>query len=254
MYINSHSRFPYSLGGDPHPLWSYEPDTWYQDPHEVYRMTLDPGSDLYNALCTPRNPVVGLPTTTLSAGVGTAIFDIASFGAPFCTGSNTKCDSGTLLEGNSLEKECGSGDDATSCTIDGCVDGSVDGSELLRATTPPSSYSPQRFLTESVKQIIVESVGSNDLRGGTPVKIKATVISGENGFLRDRVDFYYAEDASNPDWIFITTVTPVRGEHIVALPRQTSFATEIRYTLPKCSAAAGCKQVSFCIDEYPVIL
>ena len=86
------------------------------------------------------------------------------------------------------------------------------------------------------------------------MKIKATVISGENGFLRDRVDFYYAEDASNPHWIYITTVTPVRGEHIVALPRQTSFATEIRYTLPKCSATAGCKQVSFSIEEYLVIL
>lgn len=253
MYIDSHSRFPYSLGGDPHPLWSYEPDSWYQDPHEVYRMTLDPGSDLYNALCTPRNPVVGLPPTTLSAGEGNANFDITSFGAPFCTGSNTKCDSGTWLEGNSLEKECGSGDDATSCTIDGCVDGSVDGSEIVKSSG--ASFDPQRFLTESVKQIIVESVGSNDLRGGTPVKIKATVISGEShGDPRGRVDFYYAEDASNPDWIYITTVTPVRGEHIVALPRQTSFATEIRYTLPKCSAAAGCKQVSFCIDEYLVIL
>jgi hypothetical protein len=166
-------------------------------------MTLDPGSDLYNALCTPRNPVVGLPPTTLSAGEGNANFDITSFGAPFCTGSNTKCDSGTWLEGNSLEKECGSGDDATSCTIDGCIDGSVDDSELLK--TSGASFNPQRFLTESVKKIVVESVAGNDLRGGTPVKIKATVISGENGFFRDRVDFYYAEDASNPDWIFITT-------------------------------------------------
>ena len=191
------------LGSDPNPLWHYEPPSWYQDPHEVYRMTLDSGSALYNALCTPKDPAVGLPATTLLAGDGTANFNITLFGAPFCTGSNTKCDSGTLLEGNSELEECGSGDDTTSCTIDGCIDGSVDGSELFRSNGV--SHNPQRFLTESVKQIVIESVGGDDLRGGTPVKIEATVISGENGFFRDRVDFYYAEDASNPDWIFITT-------------------------------------------------
>jgi len=225
------------LGGDPKPLWYYEPNSWYtkegvnqwQEGKDIRRLTLDPNSALYTKLCSPKNPAD--PVDTLADnGSGEASYD-SSWGAPACTGQSNRCDSLTLLEDNirvgSTDplKECGSGNDETSCTIDGCVDGATDNANGV---------------TESVKKIVVESVSGNDLRGGEEVKILATVVSNKQ---YERVDFYYTEDASNPDWVFITTSIPLIGEEsVVSFPRTTMFATEIRYTLPKCLSSAGCNQ------------
>ena len=215
------------LGGSSRPLWHYEVDEWDQD-KEVRRMTLDSSSDLYNELCKPQNPPPR--ASTLQSGSGTASFNSSLWGAPFCSGSNTQCDSGTLLEGNDGIKECGNNE--TSCTIDNCEDGSIE--------TPAS---------ESVKRIVVESVNTGDpLRGGTLARIRATVIANS---LRDKVDFYFTEDASSvsPQWIFITTVAAqlegTETEQVVSFPRNnTNGEGEIRFTLPKCTLEAGCKQVS----------
>ena len=213
------------LGGSSRPLWHYEVDEWDQD-KEVRRMTLDSSSDLYNELCKPQNPPPR--ASTLQSGSGTASFNSSLWGAPFCSGSNTQCDSGTLLEGNDGIKECGNNE--TSCTIDNCEDGSIE--------TPAS---------ESVKRIVVESVNTGDpLRGGTLARIRATVIANS---LRDKVDFYFTEDVMSPQWIFITTVAAqlegTETEQVVSFPRNnTNGEGEIRFTLPKCTLEAGCKQVS----------
>ena len=80
----------------------------------------------------------------------------------------------------------------------------------------------------------------NDLRGGETVRIEATVI----GYSKtDQYDFYYAADASNPDWVFITKVTGKGGEHIATVPMIDY--PDIRFTLPKCMSEAGCQQVRF---------
>ena len=92
----------------------------------------------------------------------------------------------------------------------------------------------------SVKQIVVESVKGNDLRGGELVKITATVDAHS---IKDQIDFYFTSDAStsNPVWIFITKVAPIVGEQVVSVPFG-SFP-EVRYTLPKCTSSSGCQQV-----------
>jgi hypothetical protein len=81
---------------------------------------------------------------------------------------------------------------------------------------------------------------SNDMRGGDLVKIQATVT---NRYTRDRVDFYYAADATNPQWVFITTAAPTAFYPLrdaeVLLPRTNP---DITFTLPKCLDPAGCKQ------------
>ena len=103
---------------------------------------------------------------------------------------------------------------------------------MLCCTTPTSHFI-----------VIFESVNGTDLRGDTLVNIRATVRSPD---IRSRVDFWYTADASNPDWIHITTVAPVRDTDAleVSLPRMSS--PEIRYTLPKCTSESGCRQVSTC--------
>ena len=202
------------LGGDPRPLWYYEfiGYDWYGD-KEIQRMQLDSSSPLFNKLCKPKNPA--LPTTTLVSGNGMATFD-GTLGAPLCLGSNVTCSSGSLLEGRVDEANSPN-------TIDGCNDGTATGDD-------------------SVESIIVESVSGTDLRGDTLVNIRATVRSPD---IRSRVDFWYTADASNPDWIHITTVAPVvnaTNALEVSLPRTSS--SEIRYTLPKCTSPSGCRQVS----------
>lgn len=213
------------LGGDSRPLWYYEDGDWPQQ-KDLYRMTLESGSALYNKLCKPP-PNQPSRDTTLQTGLGVAFFDSTLWGAPYCSGKNIRCDSGDWLVGNGIIKECGNNE--TSCTIDNCEDGSLPASAV-----------------ESVKKIVVESVNTDSLRGGTLARIKATVITGS---IRDKVDFYYTEDASaaTPEWIFISTVAPIKGtEQVVTLPRVNNFGgAEIRYTLPKCTVASGCKQVSF---------
>jgi hypothetical protein len=178
-------------------------------------MSIHPGSQLYHKLCNPTN--ASLPSSTLLSGTGLAQHD-SSFTAPVCRGSSNICDSGDLLHGRASEVNAPN-------TIDGCSDGQD------KNTT----------YNESVSRIVVRSINGDELRGGNVAKIQATVISRSR---KDRVDFYFASDATSPVWKFITTVTPLETlpprEMEVTLP-YTRFP-DITYTLPKCVAASGCKQ------------
>eukprot|EP00804_Cyclotella_cryptica_P019736 CCRYP_009662-RD/>CCRYP_009662-RD protein AED:0.10 eAED:0.10 QI:0/0.90/0.86/1/0.90/0.86/23/166/2685 len=202
------------LGGSSTPLWHNDHVDWEGNP-EVQRMSLYPGSQLYNKLCNPTN--ASPPSSTLLSGTGVAQYD-ATFTAPFCQGSSNRCDSGTLLLGRASEENAPN-------TIDGCSDGKDNN----------VTYA------DSVSRINVTSINGDDLRGGFDAKIQATVISRSR---KDRVDFYFASDASSPVWQFITTVNPLETvpprEMEVTLP-YTRFP-DITYTLPKCVAASGCKQ------------
>ncbi len=201
-------------GGSSTPLWHNDPVDWEGNP-EVQRMSLHPGSQLYNTLCNPTN--APLPSSTLLSGTGSAVYD-ATFTAPFCQGRGNSCDSSNLLLGRASEVNAPN-------TIDECADGED------KNTT----------YTDSVSRIIVTSINGDELRGGIDAKIQATVISRSR---KDRVDFYFASDASSPVWKFITTVAPLETvpprEMEVTLP-YTRFPN-ITYTLPKCVAASGCKQ------------
>jgi hypothetical protein len=201
-------------GGSTVPLSHTDPLDWDGNA-EVQRMSLHQGSQLYNKLCNPTN--ASLPSSTLSPGSGIAEYD-ATFTAPICRGSNSSCDSGALLLGRASEINSPN-------TIDRCSDGQD------KTTT----------YTESVSRIIVTSTYGVELRGGGDVKIQATVISRSK---QDRVDFYYASNASATLWTFITRVAPRAtnppSEIGVTLP-YTRFP-DITYKLPKCISASGCKQ------------
>ena len=201
------------LAGSSTPLWHSDPSTWNNDP-EIHRMTLHPSSPLYNRLCKPTN--APLPSSTLLSGNGIAQYD-ATLTAPLCRGRSSSCDSNMLLDGRVNEINGPN-------TIDSCVDGAD------TATNVPDY---------SVKRIVVSSVDGNDLRGGDIVRIQATVHASS---VRDRVDFYFSANANtmNPNWHFITTVSPVLGVSNVTVPYSTY--PDVTYSLPKCSSESGCKQ------------
>lgn len=182
--------------------------SWEGD-EEVHRLKLQPDSSLYQTLCKQTNAPP--PSSTLTAGSGIAIYE-PNLLAPFCEGSNSSCDSGDILTGRATEVNGPN-------TIDGCLDGD------------DSTY------TESVKRIIVSSLSGDNLRGGDLVKIEATIIS----FAKlDRVDFYYASNATAPEWKFITIVAPITGEANVQVP-YTRYP-DVSFTLPKCLSTLGCQQ------------
>ena len=184
-------------------------------------MTLDPDSGLFDVLCKPKNPP--MPSSTLVSGSGTATFD-ATYGAPYCQGSSTSCDSGALLEGRFSESNAPN-------TIDGCMDGPSDGTD--------EEFDDNDLYIESVKKIIVESAkAGNSLRGGELATIRATVITNS---VKDRVDFYFSNNAAsdNPTFTYITTVPTVVGEHEVVLPYKPN--PQIQFELPPCTEEAGCQ-------------
>jgi hypothetical protein len=185
--------------------------SWEGD-DEIYRMKLEPDSHLYNKLCNPFVNI-SLPVSTLTIGTGVAEYNV-ELSAPFCQGRSISCDSGSLLVGRVSEANSPN-------AIDACADGE----------------DTRTIYTESIKRILVSSQNGEDLRGGDSVKIQTTVIS----FAKlDRVDLYYASDAINPVWRYITTLSPVEGESNVAVPN--SKLPDISYTLPKCLSTSGCKQ------------
>jgi len=199
------------LGGSPNPLWHWQSDSTYYD-QEFEQLTLTSDSPLYTKLCNPKNPQP--PTTSLAAGTGSAEYNAALSSAPLCQGSESFCDSNSLLEGRGVNEPNAHN------TIDACTDGT------------DTTYD------ESVKNIVVSTVKGDDLRGGELVKIEAMVISERIG---DVVDFYYTDNAtSDPEWLFITRVSPPVGESIVNV-KNTDFP-EITYTLPKCVSPEGCRQ------------
>lgn len=179
-------------------------------------MSLPPGSPLYNKLCNPTN--TPLPSSTLSPGTGVAQYN-ATLTAPLCQGSNSVCDSTSLLEGRSAYET------NSPNTLDDCSDGADNTTEFI----------------ESVKRISVSSVDNSELRGGNLAKIEATVVVHN---IKNRVDFYFAADADNPDWKYITVVAPQVGDSVVTVPYNStdSLTSAITYTLPQCTSQSGCKQ------------
>lgn len=200
-------------GGSTIPLYHSDPLSWDGNA-EVQRMSLHLGSQLFNKLCNPSN--ASRPSSTLISGTGLA--EYVTFTSSFCHGSSSSCDSGALLLGRASENNFPN-------TIDGCADG----------------QDRTAVYTESVSRIIVSSITGEELRGGDVVKINATVISW---FKQDRVDFYYASNASSPVWTFITSVAPRATSppsQISATLPYTRFP-DITYTLPKCGSVSGCQQ------------
>ena len=221
-----------ALGGNNIARYHNDPDSQYLD-DEVQKLQLNfeggedatgtafPASPLFDKICR-RKQSFQYPSSTLPDGSGLAEYD-TSIGAPKCSGRSSRCDSGDLLEGRFPNEN------SSHNTIDNCEDGIPDSTELLDGET-------SAVITESVNRIVVEAVGGTVIRGGSWVNIEATVYA--NGS-RDKVDYYYAADAANPDWVFITTVTPrFTGNHEITLPR--AGRDKITFRLPSCDSEDYC--------------
>ena len=140
-------------------------------------------------------------TCTGGGGAQDAVYD-AGLGAPACATVGSECDSVSLLDGRA-----GLGPESNQPnTLDSCTDG-----------TSGSYHSD-----ESNDRIIVRTVGGGNFAAGATVEVEATVWAWSTGS-NDTLDLYYAADANNPSWVYITSISPSAGG------AQTLSA---QYTLP----------------------
>ncbi|MCP5029907.1 MAG: exo-alpha-sialidase, partial [Actinomycetia bacterium] len=109
----------------------------------------------------------------------------STYQAPACLTAGNGCDSTTLLDGRStVGPEINQPN-----TLDGCPDGTG------------GSYHHD----ESNDRIVVTTLDGSQLAAGATVQVDATVWAWADG-TNDHLDLYYAADADNPSWTWITTI------------------------------------------------
>ena len=146
-------------------------------------------------------------TSACGNGPQTATFDTA-LQVPKCALVGNSCSSGTLLDGRHVKGP----EPNQPNSLNACADGTF------------GTY----HVDESVDLIKVSTTDGSDFAAGRTVEIEATVWAWASP-TTDHLDLYYAADANNPTWVYLTTLTAsVVGE-------QTLSAT---YVLPSGSLQA----------------
>ena len=124
-----------------------------------------------------------------SNGPQDAVFN-SGLGVPACLVAGSECDSLALLDGRAnLGPESNQPN-----TLDGCADG-----------TSGSYHSD-----ESNDKVVVSTLDGGNFSAGDTVTVTATVYAYSNGS-SDTLDLYYAADANNPSWVYITSLSPSGG-------------------------------------------
>lgn len=132
-------------------------------------------------------------TLTAMYSSGNSVYD-TTLKAPKCGQPGASCDSGTLLNGR--DNMIGGAEPNQPNTINNsCADG-----------TSGSYHSD-----ESLDALKVSTQDGSSLAPGKTVRIDATVWAYAAEFASDHLDLYYAADANNPNWVYITTLTPSAG-------------------------------------------
>jgi len=121
---------------------------------------------------------------------GIASYD-AALKAPKCATLGAYCDTGTLVVGRGT---MGPETNAPNTIASSCADGN----------------SGSFHGDESLDRLRVTSVDGTDFAVGKTVKVEATVWAWSSG-TSDRLDLYYAADANNPSWTYLTTLAPSAG-------------------------------------------
>jgi len=116
----------------------------------------------------------------------------ASLGGPKCSSLTSHCKSGDLLKGRGTV--AGKEEPNKPNSKDDCVDGN----------------GGQYKLDESIEVIELKTVSGNRFQKGEEVEISVEVFAWGQG-TNDYLDLWYAEDADDPDWKYITTEQPTRG-------------------------------------------
>ena len=144
--------------------------------------------------------------------------------APKCGSVGSVCDSGTLLTGrNTLGPELNKPN-----TINvSCADGA----------------SGTFHSDESNDRLKVSTTDGTPFAAGKTVRIDATVWA-YSSFTSDKLDLYYAANASSPTWTFIGTFTPAGGgaqtlSATYTLPTGTLQAVRARFRYQGTAAACG---------------
>ncbi|ADO75925.1 M20/M25/M40 family metallo-hydrolase [Stigmatella aurantiaca] len=121
----------------------------------------------------------------------------ATLKAPTCATVNAKCDSGGLLVGRGTRGPNGGSEPNTPNTLqNSCADQSK------------GTY----HVDESNDRIVVSTVDGLPFAPGKAVKIEATVWAYASSPSSDKLDLYYAADATAPVWISLGTLTPSAGQ------------------------------------------
>ncbi|WP_275424878.1 Ig-like domain-containing protein [Archangium violaceum] len=118
---------------------------------------------------------------------GTAEYD-ATLGAPRCSEVTYRCDTTTLVRGRA---HLGPEPHQPNTLGGSCSDGT---SGSFHSGSP------------SIDRILVSRVDGTPFAPGKEVKVDVTVWVGSTS--NDRLDLFYATDATAPSWTYITTVTP----------------------------------------------
>ena len=129
-------------------------------------------------------------TVTVSNAVGTAVYD-AILKAPRCGSAGSSCDSGTLLNGRGT---IGPEPNQPNILYNSCSDGS----------------SGRYHVDESSDRILLSTVDGGFLTAGKAMRVDVTVWA-YSSYASDKLDLYYASNASSPSWVFMTTLSPTRA-------------------------------------------
>jgi hypothetical protein len=124
------------------------------------------------------------------APILTAIYDPV-LKAPRCSQVKSVCDSGPALIGRA---SLGPEPNQPNTIYNSCPDGTIGAFHS----------------DESNDAIKVSTVDGTPLAAGKTVRIDATVFAWSSG-TSDHLDLFYADDATNPVWNYITTATPSAG-------------------------------------------
>jgi leucyl aminopeptidase len=136
--------------------------------------------------------------------VASAVYD-PILRAPRCADVAIGCTTGTLVNGRGPVGPAAPEPSQPNTIHDSCADG----------------ISGAYHADESLDSLTIRTDDGSGLASGKKVQVEANV--WVYSIVSDRLDLYYAPDASSPDWRFIATLAPV------AVGLQTLQAT---YTLP----------------------
>ncbi|MFL5352434.1 RCC1 domain-containing protein [Archangium sp.] len=156
------------------------------------------------------------PGTTSAALMATANYD-STLKVPRCLGVASGCDSGSLVNGR------------------GPVGPELNAPNTLGGTCADGAGGTYHS-DESLDRVKVYTTDGTDLAPGKQVTIEVEVWAWSS-FTSDALDLYYAADASNPTWNFITTLVPT-GAGVQTL--------RANYTLP----AGGSTQAVRAVFRY----
>lgn len=124
----------------------------------------------------------------IALGNNTAVYD-SVLKVPKCGQIGRICNSGSLLNGRD--------------TISG---GQEPNQPNTLNNSCPDNTAGTYHLDESIDKIVISTVDGSNFAPGKTVKVEATIWAFST--TSDFLDLFYAPDATNPDWVFIKTLTP----------------------------------------------